>query len=122
MLTTKQTLLLSATKSLRCCTRLLSSPVVPKPFQEIPGPKGWPLIGTSLDYRNDKFTVFNVIQKRLDQYGPIYREKVFPGMPERVIIVEPDDIATVFRSDSEWPNRPEGGEMVQKLIKDSKRA
>ena len=103
-------------------SRLLSSPVTdgaPKPFQDIPGPKGYPLIGTALDYRNDKYTFHRVIEKRLAKFGPIYREKMFPGLPEQVVVFLPEDVEAVFRSDSEWPNRPEGGEVTQKLLKDS---
>ena len=102
--------------------RLLTSPatnVAPKPFQDIPGPRGYPLIGTALDYRNDKYTFHRVIEKRLAKFGPIYREKMFPGLPEQVVVFLPEDVEAVFRSDSEWPNRPEGGEVTLQLLKDS---
>ena len=91
----------------------------PKQFKDIPGPKGYPLIGTALDYRNDKYTMYKVMKRRLDKYGPIYREKVFPGLPEQVVIFDPKDVEAVFRADSEFPNRPEGGEVFQKILKDS---
>ena len=90
-----------------------------KQFKDIPGPKGYPLIGTALDYRNDMYTISRVIKKRLDKFGHIYREKIFPGLPEQVVIFDPKDVAAVFRSDSEWPNRPGGGEVNQKLQKES---
>ncbi len=99
-------------------SRMLSTPA-PKQFEDIPGPRGYPFIGTALDYRNDKFTMFRVLKKRLEKYGPLYREKMFPGMPEQLVVFMPDDIETVFRSDSIWPNRPEGGEITQKLFRDS---
>ncbi len=102
----------------RASCRLLTSPA-PKSFNEIPGPKGLPLIGTSLDYRNDKYSIYRVMDKRREKYGSLYREKLIPGFPEQVIVSMPDDIKTVFRSDSDWPNRPEGGEITKKLFKES---
>ncbi len=100
------------------CSRLLTSPA-PKPFKDIPGPKGLPLIGTALDYRNDKHTMSKVIKKRIDKYGPIYREAIFPGLPEQVIVHDPKDVETVFRAGGEWPQRPEGGDLFQRLMKES---
>ena len=91
----------------------------PKQFKDIPGPKGYPLIGTALDYRNDKYTMSRVMKRRLDKFGHIYREKVFPGLPEQVVIVDPEDVAAVFRADPEWPNRPVGGEIFQNMLKES---
>ena len=98
--------------------RALTS-AAPKPFQDIPKPKGYPLIGTALDYRNDKYTFHRVIEKRLAKFGPIYREKMFPGLPEQVVVVDPKDVEAVFRSDSEWPMRPEGGDIFLQMLKDS---
>ena len=104
--------------------RILSSEAsgsagTPKPFQDIPGPKGYPLIGTALDYRNDKYTIFRVMEKRFAKFGPIYREKMFPGMPEQVLVYLPEDIEAVFRADQEWPDRPEGGEFTQRLLEEA---
>ena len=116
------------TSRFRLSVRMLTVPAAatpegsgqpPKQFKDIPGPKGYPLIGTALDYRNDKYTISRVIKKRLVKFGHIYREKVFPGLPEQVVIVDPEDVAAVFRADSEWPNRPEGGEVFQKILKES---
>ena len=90
----------------------------PKQFKDIPGPKGYPLIGTALDYRNDKYTIHRVIQGRLDKYGRIYREKVFPALPEQVMIFDPKDIESVFRAESEYPHRPEGGDLFLQIMKE----
>ena len=97
-----------------------SSASTPKPYKDIPGPKGYPFIGTTLDYRNDKYTFSNVMKKRFDKYGPIYREKIFPGLAEQVIICDPSDVETVFRADGEWPNRPVGGDMIGEILKAAK--
>ena len=92
----------------------------PKPFKEIPGPKGYPLIGTALDYAGKNMSKLHVVmRKRYDTYGPIYREKMFPGMPEQVVIFDPDDVEKVFRADGEWPNRPEGGEVFMGVRKEA---
>ena len=99
-------------------SRMLSTPA-PKQFQDIPGPKGYPLIGTALDYRNDKYTMSNVMKKRFDKYGPIYREAIFPGLPEQVVVCAPQDVETVFRVDGEWPKRPEGGDIFKKIMKEA---
>ena len=55
-----------------------------KSFDEIPGPKGLPLIGTFLDYTKDLGggvrgyqRMHEMQQQRVQQYGPIYREKIF---------------------------------------------
>ena len=111
----------------RLSVRMLTVPVAtpegsgqpPKQFKDIPGPKGYPLIGTALDYRNDKYTMSRVMKRRLDKFGSIYRETIFPGLPEQVVIFDPKDVEAVFRADSEWPNRPEGGELFHQLLKES---
>ena len=92
----------------------------PKPFKEMPVPKGYPLIGTALDYAGKNMLKLHVVmRKRYDTYGPIYREKMFPGMPEQVVIFDPDDVEKVYRADGEWPNRPEGGEVFMKIRKEA---
>lgn len=87
----------------------------PKPFKDIPGPRGYPLIGTALDYAGKNANMYTIFRNRYDKYGAIYREKLFPGMPEQIVIFDPDDVETVFRADGEWPNRPEGGEVFKKI-------
>ena len=59
------------------------------------------------------------MKRRLDKFGRIYRETIFPGLPEQVVIFDPKDVEAVFRADSEWPNRPEGGELFKQLLKES---
>ena len=92
----------------------------PRPYKDMPGPKGYPFIGSALDYAGKNMDKMHVVlRNRYDKYGPIYREKLFPGMPEQVVIFDPDDVETVFRADGEWPNRPEGGEVFKKVRKEA---
>ena len=81
-----------------------------KSFDEIPGPKGWPLIGTLLDYTKDLGggvrsyqRMHEMQQQRVQQYGPIYREKIFTR--QTVIISNPDDVEYLFRNEGKWPQR-----------------
>lgn len=77
-----------------------------KPFSAIPTPKRIPLIGMSRDFM--KFspaeTVRNVRQ-RVEELGKIYREKLVPGLPEFVFVLDPEDVAKVFRADGRHPQR-----------------
>ena len=87
-----------------------------KPYSAISGPKGYPLIGTALDYGGEnKNNITKVVKQRFEKYGRIYKEKMMPGFPEQVVICDPKDIETVFRADGEWPYRPEGGDLVLKI-------
>ena len=93
-----------------------------RPFRDIPGPKGLPFIGTSLEYAksSNKYRMTRVMEQRVAKYGMIYREKIVPTLPEQVVIYNPQDVETVFRADGPWPNRPEGGEIFHKLRKAAK--
>jgi len=93
-----------------------------RPFKDIPGPRGLPLIGTALEYAksSNKYKMTQVIEQRVAKYGTIYREKMIPIMPEQVVICNPQDVETVFRADGPWPNRPEGGEIFHKMRKAAK--
>ncbi|XP_066264146.1 cytochrome P450 10-like [Branchiostoma lanceolatum] len=78
-------------------------------FDEIPGPKGLPFIGTALDYSLlGRFPIHtkmaNSTIERYKTYGKIYREKI--GPQEMVFVCDPKDIETVFRSDGRHPERP----------------
>ena len=94
-----------------------SAPV--RPFDQIPKAKGYPVIGTVLDYLKVKFKLQKVFKQRVEKYGLIYREKLFPGLPEQVIVFDPEDVKTVFRADGKLPYRPVGGEIYRKLRQES---
>ncbi|XP_078620448.1 putative cytochrome P450 CYP44 [Branchiostoma floridae x Branchiostoma japonicum] len=80
-----------------------------RPFDEIPGPRGLPFIGTALDYSPfGRFPIHtkmaNSTIERYQTYGKIYREKI--GLRDMVFVCDPKDIETVFRSDGRLPERP----------------
>ena len=77
-----------------------------KPFSAIPSPKRIPLIGMSRDFMKQSPTesVRNVRQ-RVEELGKIYREKLVPGLPEFVFVLDPEDVAKVFRADGRHPQR-----------------
>ena len=81
-------------------------------LSEMPGPRGLPLLGTSLEWTRDgrMFKLSEVVRQRIDKYGTIYREKMFPGMPIQVVIAEPRDVEGVLRADGQFPFRPGLGE------------
>ena len=76
-----------------------------KSLDEIPGPKGLPFIGTTLDYyRNGGVSRFHEIDvQRKETYGPIYREKL--GGIDSVVIFDPEDVERVFRYEGKYPRR-----------------
>ena len=85
-----------------------SSACEPLPYSAIPGPKGLPLLGTSLDYARDgnQFKMYNVVRQRMEQYGRLYRERVTPTVPEMVFVCDPKDAEIALRADDKWPSRP----------------
>ena len=79
-----------------------------KPFSEIPSKKGLPILGTLLDFtsKDVRYKMHKVTRKRFEELGMIFREKVSPSFPEMVVIGDPRDVETVFRSEGKWPHRP----------------
>ncbi|XP_068725389.1 cytochrome P450 10-like [Montipora capricornis] len=81
-----------------------------KSVDEIPGPKGLPLLGALLDYTRDLGDgvrgyqrMHEIQQRRIQQYGEIYRVKIF-GL-DTVTISNPDDVEYLFRNEGKWPQR-----------------
>ncbi|RDD38261.1 Cytochrome P450 10 [Trichoplax sp. H2] len=78
-----------------------------KPMDQIPGPKGLPIIGTLLDYvRNDGWgfkNLFAITEERRQQYGPIYEEKM--GHYSIVYVSTVEDAEKVLRAEGKYPDR-----------------
>ena len=78
-----------------------------KSLSEIPGPKGLPLLGTSLEYARYKEKAHKLFFERVKKYGKIYKEKMMSGYPMMVSVCDARDVETVFRSDGKYPEREE---------------
>ena len=87
---------------------LLQSSEPAKPFSEIPSKKRLPLLGNLLDFtsKDIRYKVHKVIRERFEELGMIFREKFSPRMPEMVVLGDPRDVETVFRSEGKRPHRP----------------
>ena len=87
---------------------LLQSSEPAKPYSEIPTKKGLPLLGNLLEFtsKDVRYKVHKVTKRRFEELGMIFREKPVPSLPEMVVIGDPRDVETVFRSEGKWPHRP----------------
>ena len=79
-----------------------------KKFLEIPTPKRIPILNFSRDFSKvakNPFKVVNFIKERVEEFGKIYREKLSPGLPEFLFVLDPNDIEKVFRAGGKYPRR-----------------
>ncbi|XP_039712603.1 cholesterol side-chain cleavage enzyme, mitochondrial isoform X3 [Pteropus medius] len=77
---------------------------VPRPFSEIPSPgdNGW--LNLYRFWREKGSQNFHYHQfQNFQKYGPIYREKL--GTMESVFIVDPEDVAILFKYEGSTPER-----------------
>lgn len=78
-----------------------------KPFSEIPGPKGLPVVGSLLDaWRGGVFRgqIHQYLENGRKKYGPIFKQE-FGGNHISVNLFDPEDIEGLFRMESEPPMR-----------------
>ncbi|XP_063902943.1 cytochrome P450 315a1, mitochondrial [Zophobas morio] len=73
-------------------------------YQDIPSPKGLPLVGTTLDLIAEGSTqqLHRYIDKRHKQLGPIFREKL--GVLESVFVADPEVMRDVFDQEGKYPS------------------
>ncbi|XP_018371856.1 PREDICTED: cytochrome P450 302a1, mitochondrial-like [Trachymyrmex cornetzi] len=76
----------------------------PKPFENIPGPRALPVIGTLYkyvpfigEYNFTKLHTNGLL--KLKRYGPLVREEIVPGQPV-VWVFRPEDIAEIFKAET----------------------
>ncbi|XP_033101536.1 1,25-dihydroxyvitamin D(3) 24-hydroxylase, mitochondrial-like [Anneissia japonica] len=77
-----------------------------KSYDEIPGPKGWPIIGSLLDYTYGPYTMEKMHLATIDRfrtYGKIYKENI--AGQTAVHILEPKDVQKLFQSEGARPKR-----------------
>uniref|UniRef100_A0A8D0L640 Cholesterol side-chain cleavage enzyme, mitochondrial n=1 Tax=Sphenodon punctatus TaxID=8508 RepID=A0A8D0L640_SPHPU len=77
---------------------------VARPFSEVPGSwkTGW--LNLYHFWQKGGFhNVHNIMMHKFKDFGPIYREKL--GIYESVNIIDPEDAATLFRSEGMYPER-----------------
>ncbi|XP_033626862.1 cytochrome P450 27C1-like [Asterias rubens] len=74
-------------------------------FDEIPGPKGWPFIGTLGTYLvgNGLSRIYEHQIAFTKQYGPIWKERL--GSLEFVNLADPELVALMYRHDNKYPMR-----------------
>ncbi len=63
-----------------------------------------------VEARFRKAVLYQVMQIRSEQYGPVYKENI--GAVTSVVISDPDEYAKVMRGEGKCPNRLEMDPMV----------
>ena len=79
-----------------------------KPYSAIPMKKGLPFLGRGLDYMGQdvRGKAYKVFFSRVNELGPIFRERFMSTLPEMLVVCDPNDVEIVFRADGVWPIRP----------------
>ncbi|XP_071958319.1 1,25-dihydroxyvitamin D(3) 24-hydroxylase, mitochondrial-like [Antedon mediterranea] len=77
-----------------------------KSYEEIPGPKGWPIIGSLLDYTYGPYSMeklHDATIERFRKYGKIFKENI--AGQTAVHILEPEDVKRLFQQEGPSPRR-----------------
>ncbi|XP_066900946.1 cytochrome P450 302a1, mitochondrial [Halyomorpha halys] len=82
---------------------------VPKPFNQIPGPRSLPIIGSSWKYMPflgdwDSSRLHDVGTKRFEQFGGLVREEISPGL-NLVHAYRAQDIEKIYKNEGKYPER-----------------
>lgn len=77
-----------------------------KTMVDLPGPNGYPLVGTAPEYfKGENKGQMHKVQRRFhEMYGPIFKEKL--GPVTNISIADPNLVEEVVRSEGKFPNRP----------------
>ncbi|XP_071503661.1 cytochrome P450 27C1-like [Diadema antillarum] len=76
-----------------------------KSFEDIPGPKGWPFLGTLGTYLSGK-GLERIYEHQIEftkTYGPIWKERL--GSLEFVNLANPELVESLYRNDNKYPRR-----------------
>ncbi|EDV25213.1 Cytochrome P450 10 [Trichoplax sp. H2] len=78
-----------------------------KPFHQIPGPKGLPIIGDLMTFlRNDSYYLKRphlLLLENTKKYGPIYKQKIFTW--QTVVVTDPNEISKIYSAEGTYPTR-----------------
>ena len=72
-------------------------------FEEIPGPKLWPIIGNVKHVRNKPTSMHITLLEACKEYGCFYRDNVLGT--KMVLISDPQIAEVLFRDEEKWPYR-----------------
>ncbi len=75
----------------------------PRPFSEMPGPRGLPVIGSLLDLPNHVGKAHIALQSRFEEFGPIFKEKL--GLMEMVNTKDVVTVEKLHRLNEKYPSR-----------------
>jgi ecdysteroid 2-hydroxylase len=86
-------------------------------FQQIPAPRGLPLVGTSLALmmRGSAAQLHKYVDARHAQLGPIYRETI--GPVEALFVADPTEMLRVFQREGKYPRHllPDAWQLYNQL-------
>lgn len=95
------------TLSRRFSTAAASSLEHAKPFEQMPGPKRWPFIGSlpamiqELDPKKGGFS--HLIQQWYNRYGSVFRTRLVGG-GDNVYLANPQDVREVYMAEGKYPS------------------
>ena len=79
-----------------------------KSFDQIPGPKSYPVIGCLHEYLITKKYSLDRLHwsglKKYEEYGSIVKEEIVPGV-ELVFLFDPKDIKVMYQMEGKYPSR-----------------
>ncbi|XP_064393549.1 probable cytochrome P450 49a1 [Halichondria panicea] len=98
---------LRASKSTAAASQVASDGESTKPFSEMPGDAGWPLIGafgSISELTSGKVGKESYVYKLCAKYGPIARVYI-PGFGWTVFVNSANAVETMFRAEGKYPSR-----------------
>jgi len=89
-----------------------SPPAAPRRLQDLPGPRGWPLVGNALQIERRR--IHRDVEHWARQYGPVFRMRL--GRRPVLVVSDHEAIATLLRDRPEGFRRPSAlSAIVQEL-------